>query len=161
MPETLALIRHDCAHVLAEAVQGDRSILAEVHAPGFAEARDELALFAELQKSPEHVHTYRLTPLSLWNAAAAGLTPPPEGWIARMRAVLGMSGAQLGRRLGVSRKRIPQAEKSEVAGGITLRSMKEIAEAMNARSSWVSMKWYAACPNSWTATTAESSSGSA
>lgn len=55
-------------------VQGDRTILAEVHAPGFAEARDVLALFAELEKSPEHVHTYRLTPLSIWNAAAAGLT---------------------------------------------------------------------------------------
>jgi len=55
-------------------VQSDRTILAEVHAPGFAEARDVLALFAELQKSPEHVHTYRLTPLSIWNAAAAGLT---------------------------------------------------------------------------------------
>lgn len=55
-------------------VQGDRSILAEVRAPGFAEARDELALFAELEKSPEHVHTYRLTPLSIWNAAAAGLS---------------------------------------------------------------------------------------
>jgi DNA excision repair protein ERCC-3 len=55
-------------------VQGDRTILAEVHAEGFAEARDVLALFAELEKSPEHVHTYRITPLSIWNAAAAGLT---------------------------------------------------------------------------------------
>ena len=50
-------------------VQGDRSILVEVHAEGFAEARDFLALFAELEKSPEHIHTYRLTPLSIWNAA--------------------------------------------------------------------------------------------
>ncbi|HTE04795.1 MAG TPA: helicase-associated domain-containing protein, partial [Planctomycetota bacterium] len=55
-------------------VQGDRTILAEVHAAGYAEARDMLALFAELEKSPEHVHTYRITPLSIWNAAAAGLT---------------------------------------------------------------------------------------
>jgi DNA excision repair protein ERCC-3 len=55
-------------------VQGDRTILAEVHAEGFAEARDVLALFAELEKSPEHVHTYRITPLSIWNAAAAGLS---------------------------------------------------------------------------------------
>ena len=38
----------------------------------YAEARDALAPFAELEKSPEHIHTYRLTPLSLWNAAAAG-----------------------------------------------------------------------------------------
>src|SRR5262249_42538718 len=39
----------------------------------YAEARDALAPFAELEKSPEHIHTYRLTPLSLWNAAAAGM----------------------------------------------------------------------------------------
>ena len=38
-----------------------------------AEARDAIAPFAELEKSPEHIHTYRLTPLSLWNAAAAGM----------------------------------------------------------------------------------------
>jgi DNA excision repair protein ERCC-3 len=55
-------------------VQGDRSILVEVDNPFYAEARDALAPFAELEKSPEHVHTYRLTALSLWNAAAAGLT---------------------------------------------------------------------------------------
>jgi DNA excision repair protein ERCC-3 len=55
-------------------VQGDRSILVEVNNPRYAEARDALAPFAELEKSPEHIHTYRLTPLSLWNAAAAGLT---------------------------------------------------------------------------------------
>ena len=54
-------------------VQGDRSILVEVDNPKYAEARDALAPFAELEKSPEHVHTYRLTPLSLWNAAAAGM----------------------------------------------------------------------------------------
>src|SRR5262245_63798574 len=55
-------------------VQGDRSILLEVDNPAYAEARDALAPFAELEKSPEHIHTYRLTPLSLWNAAAAGMT---------------------------------------------------------------------------------------
>ena len=54
-------------------VQGDHTILAEVHAEGFAEARDMLSRFAELEKSPEHVHTYRVTPLSIWNAAAAGM----------------------------------------------------------------------------------------
>src|SRR5436190_1899169 len=53
-------------------VQGDRSVLVEVDNPRYAEARDALAPFAELEKSPEHIHTYRLTPLSLWNAAAAG-----------------------------------------------------------------------------------------
>lgn len=55
-------------------VQGDRSILVEVDNPRYAEARDALAPFAELEKSPEHVHTYRLSNLSLWNAAAAGMT---------------------------------------------------------------------------------------
>ncbi|MFO0956332.1 MAG: DNA repair helicase XPB [Isosphaeraceae bacterium] len=55
-------------------VQGDRTVLLEVDNPRYAEARDALAPFAELEKSPEHIHTYRLTPLSLWNAAAAGLT---------------------------------------------------------------------------------------
>src|SRR2546421_12659783 len=55
-------------------VQGDRSVLVEVDNPRYVEARDALAPFADLEKSPEHIHTYRLTPLSLWNAAAAGLT---------------------------------------------------------------------------------------
>jgi DNA excision repair protein ERCC-3 len=55
-------------------VQGDRTILLEVDNPLHADARDALAPFAELEKSPEHIHTYRLTPLSLWNAAAAGMS---------------------------------------------------------------------------------------
>ncbi|MCS7087261.1 MAG: helicase-associated domain-containing protein [Thermoflexales bacterium] len=55
-------------------VQGDRTVLVEVDNPLYTEARDALARFAELEKSPEYVHTYRITPLSLWNAAAAGLT---------------------------------------------------------------------------------------
>src|ERR1700681_81498 len=55
-------------------VQGDRTVLLEVDNPLHAEARDALAPFAELEKSPEHIHTYRLSPLSLWNAAAAGLS---------------------------------------------------------------------------------------
>ncbi len=57
-------------------VQGDRTVLLEVNTPGFAEARDFLARFAELEKSPEFFHTYRITPLSIWNAAAAGLGAP-------------------------------------------------------------------------------------
>src|SRR2546425_1376427 len=55
-------------------VQSDRTILLEVDHPQHAEARDAVAQFAELEKSPEHIHTYRLTPLSLWNAAATGLS---------------------------------------------------------------------------------------
>ncbi len=48
--------------------------LTEEH-PRFAEARDLLAGFAELEKSPDYLHTYRITPVSIWNAAAVGLTP--------------------------------------------------------------------------------------
>src|SRR5712691_2720229 len=55
-------------------VQGDRTVLLEVDNPLHADARDAIAPFAELEKSPEHIHTYRLTSLSLWNAAAAGMT---------------------------------------------------------------------------------------
>ncbi len=55
-------------------VQSDRTILLEVDHPLHAEARDAVAQFAELEKSPEHIHTYRLSPLSLWNAAAGGMT---------------------------------------------------------------------------------------
>jgi DNA excision repair protein ERCC-3 len=55
-------------------VQSDRSILLETAHPRYAEARDLLARFAELVKSPEHIHTYRITPLSIWNACAAGET---------------------------------------------------------------------------------------
>src|SRR3989440_13077637 len=54
-------------------VQSDKSILLEVDHSLHAEARDALAQFAELEKSPEHIHTYRLSPLSLWNAAAGGM----------------------------------------------------------------------------------------
>lgn len=43
--------------------------------PRFAEARDALALFAELEKSPDYLHTYRITPVSVWNAAAMGISP--------------------------------------------------------------------------------------
>ena len=54
-------------------VQGDGSLLLEVDSDLYGEARDFLARFAELEKSPEHIHTYRITSLSLWNAAGAGL----------------------------------------------------------------------------------------
>lgn len=53
-------------------VQSDKTILLEVDHPGSAEARRAIAPFAELERSPEHIHTYRVTPLGLWNARAAG-----------------------------------------------------------------------------------------
>jgi DNA excision repair protein ERCC-3 len=53
-------------------VQSDKTLLLEVDHPMAGEARAAIAPFAELERSPEHVHTYRLTPLGLWNARAAG-----------------------------------------------------------------------------------------
>ena len=55
-------------------VQSDRTLLLDVHAPLAEECRNALIPFAELEKSPEHLHTYRLSPLSLWNAASAGFS---------------------------------------------------------------------------------------
>lgn len=54
-------------------VQSDNTLLLEVDNPQFEDARDAISPFSELEKSPEHIHTYRITPLSLWNAAASGL----------------------------------------------------------------------------------------
>ena len=55
-------------------VQSDRTILLEVEHEQAEDARHELAVFAELERAPEHVHTYRITKLGLWNARAAGHT---------------------------------------------------------------------------------------
>ena len=80
-------------------VQGDMTVLLETNNPLYVEARDSLARFAELEKSPDYVHTYRLTAISLWNAAAAGMTadeiceallkfakyPVPENVLVRVR----------------------------------------------------------------------------
>ncbi len=53
-------------------VQSDKTLLLEVDHPDAEEARRAVAPFAELERAPEHVHTYRVTPLGLWNARAAG-----------------------------------------------------------------------------------------
>ncbi len=53
-------------------VQSDRTIFLEVDNSLYEVARNELAKFAELEKSPEHIHTYRITPVSIWNASASG-----------------------------------------------------------------------------------------
>ncbi len=55
-------------------VQSDRTVLLEVAHPEAENARHELAVFAELERAPEHIHTYRITRLGLWNARAAGHT---------------------------------------------------------------------------------------
>ncbi len=53
-------------------VQSDKTLLLEVDHPRAQDARRAIAPFAELERAPEHIHTYRLTPLGLWNARAAG-----------------------------------------------------------------------------------------
>jgi predicted DNA-binding mobile mystery protein A len=67
---------------------------------------------------------------------AAGLpvpATPPEGWLRTVRNALGMSGAQLAKKMGMTRARIAQAEHAELDGAITLRSMQAIAEAMGCK----------------------------
>lgn len=54
-------------------VQSDLSVLVETNHPEFEAVRKTISRFADLIKSPEHLHTYRITPLSLWNAASAGM----------------------------------------------------------------------------------------
>ena len=54
-------------------VQGDGKVLLETKHPKYEAARDFLSRFAELEASPNLLHTYRITPLSLWNAASAGM----------------------------------------------------------------------------------------
>ena len=56
-------------------VQSDGTIMLEVDNPDYENARDVIMRFSDLVKSPEYVHTYRLSVLSLWNAASCGLSP--------------------------------------------------------------------------------------
>lgn len=65
--------------------------------------------------------------------SAAALRMPPEGWLRTVRKALGMPGAQLARRMGVTRARIAKAEHAELNGGITLKSMEAAAAAMGCR----------------------------
>jgi len=66
-------------------------------------------------------------------AAHSGLRTPPEGWLRTVRKALGMSGARLGKRMGLTRARISQAEHGELTGAATLKSMQAAAEAMGCR----------------------------
>lgn len=54
-------------------IQSDRTLLLETDSDVYESVRDDISRFAELIKSPEHIHTYQITPLSLWNAASIGL----------------------------------------------------------------------------------------
>jgi predicted DNA-binding mobile mystery protein A len=66
-------------------------------------------------------------------ASHSSLKTPPEGWLRTIRKALGMSGAQLGKRMELTRARIAQAEHSELTGAATLKSMRAAAEAMGCR----------------------------
>jgi predicted DNA-binding mobile mystery protein A len=61
------------------------------------------------------------------------LARPPRGWIKAIREALGMTTAQLGKRLGVSQPRVPGIEKGEVSGSITLESLERAARALDCR----------------------------
>tara|TARA_R110002012_G_scaffold29643_3_gene91135 strand:- start:501 stop:968 length:468 start_codon:yes stop_codon:yes gene_type:complete len=63
----------------------------------------------------------------------ASLKQPPEGWLSVLRKALGMSGAQVASRAGVSRNAIYQAERNERDGAITINQMQKLAEAMGGR----------------------------
>ena len=54
-------------------VQSDKTLLVEVNNVLYTEVRDKLSRFAEIIKSPEYIHTYKISPLSLWNAASSGM----------------------------------------------------------------------------------------
>lgn len=66
-------------------------------------------------------------------ARSSNIQIPAEGWIRTVRKALGMSGAQLAGRMGVTRARIAQVEQAELEGGVTLKSMQATAEAMGCR----------------------------
>ncbi|GLR70622.1 mobile mystery protein A [Agaribacter marinus] len=62
-----------------------------------------------------------------------GLATPSEGWLRTVRKALGMSGAQLGRKLEVTRGAVSINEKAELSGGITIKTMQQMAESMGCR----------------------------
>jgi DNA excision repair protein ERCC-3 len=119
-------------------VQGDHTLLLETSSPRFEEARDMLLGFAELVKSPEYVHTWRVTPLSLWNAAAAGHTadeilqalerysryPIPPNIPASIREKMGRYG-----RLRLTRDgEWLRLEADEVADLVEIRHLKAVTD---------------------------------
>ncbi len=63
----------------------------------------------------------------------AEISVPPEGWLRTVRKALRLSGAQLARRLNVSRAQVAQAERNELSGAVTLKTLQKLAEAMHCR----------------------------
>ena len=60
-----------------------------------------------------------------------GIQPPVKGWLRSIREALGMSGKQVGERIGVSQPRVVQLEKDELSGAVTLKTLRQAAEAMD------------------------------
>ena len=56
-------------------VQSDRTMLLDVHSPAADECRDAIVSFSELVKSPEHLHTFTISNITIWNACSAGVSP--------------------------------------------------------------------------------------
>lgn len=64
-------------------------------------------------------------------APAKGVQPPAKGWVRAVREALGMSGRQLARRLNVSQPRVHRLEQDEPSGALTLKTMRQVAEALD------------------------------
>ena len=69
--------------------------------------------------------------------SARELSTPKEGWIRTVRKALGMSGAQLGRRLGVTRALVSNTERAELSGSVTIKAMQQMARAMGCQFVYV------------------------
>lgn len=102
-------------------VQGDRTVLLEVDHPEYERARDLLARFAELERSPEHVHTYRLSSLALWNAAVMGVTADD--------VVSGLTS--------ISRFAVPPHVESEIRDVLSRHGVCRIVDGVDASSLWL------------------------
>jgi len=134
----------------AAIVQGDRSVLVDVDHPGYETARKVLAVFAEIEKSPEHVHTYRVSDLSLWNAAASGVKPEavveglrsisrypiPEHLeqevIERMRSRSALARVLVG--LRIDGDDLPNTPCTIVSDGATVGSMTSVCHSLSTGS---------------------------
>jgi predicted DNA-binding mobile mystery protein A len=71
--------------------------------------------------------------LKLLQKSESALARPPRGWVRAIREALGMTAAQLGKRLGVSQQRVLAVEKAEASGSITLESLARAARALDCR----------------------------
>jgi predicted DNA-binding mobile mystery protein A len=82
---------------------------------------------------PRHRQTARqqLDKTTAQFAFAKGIQTPVKGWIRAIREALGMSGTQLAQRLRVSQPRIPKLEQDELSGAVTLKTMRQVAEALD------------------------------